>query len=536
MAMINMSLIGKLSSIFHDKVPFLILINFILLIVMIYLNKEYIRKLLLKIDRKTWFFLVLIFMMALLIRIFIPPHQHIMYIDEAWYMEAAKNMLQTGSQNYYIRSIGWPFILTIAFGIFGISNWVALYASTVLGALTIFNVFLLTFIITKHKSASLISALLFSFFPAHIRWSASAESIVPSLFFITLTLFFCFLYYTNKTKSLLWLSLISMAFAIQFRPENVVYPVLFLFGCILFDKKFFKKIDIKFVLPFLVLLLLSFANFTQDLDFYLSTDWTEDDSNGELVGDNFGFQNLVLNSSEYGKYLFNNELQPVIFTFLFIIGLLYMFHKQKRESLFLLGWFCLLWFVYFFSYQTAGGGTHYMAKTKFFVSFYPITVSWGVYGILLIKDFLSTKIKSPKVKKLILSLVIVLFAISFIPYSIKASTWFADPAHKLETKIPELVEKDIPHDCVIIANYPTILKSTTDFQVIDVKLFLDNRQNQEKIFSNTDCVLFFEDLTCELWEFEGKQCKKIKDNFLINEFISYEEKDVKYTFYKIFQN
>lgn len=463
---INMLTLHQLNALFRDKIPLFILINFILLIVLIYFNWGHIKKFLLKIDRKSWVILALIFLTALTLRILIPPHHHIMYIDEAWYMEAGKDMLLTGSQGDYPKSIGWPFILRIVFGLFGISNWVAIYASIFLGALTIFNMFFLTFIITKRRGISLISALLFSLFPTHIRWSATAENNVVSLFFITLTIFFCFLYYRNKKTSLLWLSIISLAFTVQFRPENYIFIVLFLLGCILYQS--FKKLNLKFITPWLILAILVLPNLIVVLDFKLSTNWMESDTLGQQTGSNWSFHNLIYNSSHYGSYIFNSKFQPIIFSFLFVIGLIYMLYKQRKEAIFLISWFCLIGFVYFFSwFQTLGGGTNILSKIRFFMSFYPITVIFAVYGILLIKDSLS-KFKNYRINNKILPLTVIALVIFFIPYSIKASSYFNSIVHKLETKIPELAEKDIGDECIIIANWPTILKSTTNLNVYGV--------------------------------------------------------------------
>lgn len=528
-----MSIIRQLIIVFYDKIPFLILINFVLFLILIVWNWSYIKNFLLKIDKKTWAILMLIFLIALFVRIIVPPHQHIMYIDEPWYMEAGKNMLQTGYQGDYPKSIGWPFILRIAFT-FGISNWVAIYTSTILGALTIFNIFFLTFIITKHKPISLISSLLSSLFAAHIRWSTSAEANVGSLFFITMSIFLCFLYYRNKKNSLLWLALVSLAFTAQFRPENYTLPLLFLAGCIFYNKKFFRQINFKFILPWVVLIVFSFVNLIQVMNFQSSINWIESDTEGQQTGSNWGFNNLIHNSSHYGIYIFNSEFQPVIFSLFILSGLVYMFSKQKKEGMFLITWFCLLWFVYFFSwFQTLGGGTHILAKTRFFINFYPITVIFAGYGILLIKDLSSVVTTNSLIKKSILPLITIILVILFIPYSIKASTWFDDPAHKLETKIPELAEKDIPHDCIIIMNWPTILKATTNLNVIDINKFLENPQDQEKIFNKAECVLFFEELTCSTWNFEGERCKRIKDSFSMEPFITYKEENKRYTFYKI---
>jgi len=528
-------MLSHLNALFHDKIPLFILINFILLIILVYFNREHIKKFLLKIDRKSWIILALIFFAALTLRIMIPPHHHIMYIDEAWYMEAGKDMLLTGNQGGYAKSIGWPFILRIVFGLFGISNWVAIYTSVFLGALTIFNMFFLAFIITKRRDISLVSALLFSLFPTHIRWSATAENMVASLFFIPLTIFFCFLYYRNKKTSLLWLSAVSLAFTAQFRPENYIFIVLFLLGCALYGHQFFKKLNLKFIAPWLILVILALPNLIVVLDFKLSTNWIESDTAGEQTGSNWSFHNLVYNSSNYGIYIFNSKFQPIIFSFLLMTGLIYMLYKQRKEALFLITWFCLMWFVYFFSWFQTLGGMDILSKTKYLMSFYPITVIFAVYGILLIKNLLPLKIKIFKIKRLILPIITVILVILFIPYSIQASTYFRSDAHKLETKIPELAEKDIGDKCIIIANLPTILKSTTHLNVEDIGYFLTYKSFQEDILNKSDCVLFFEDIYCLDFDFGGfkEKCQNIKKDYILEPYISYSESDKTYTFYNV---
>ena len=529
-----MAIIQQLSAIFHDKILFFILINFIMLIVLVYFNRKYLKNFFLKIDKKTWVLLFLVFIFALSLRIFLPSHHHRMWTDEAVYMETGKNILQTFSQGSYSRSIGWPFLLSIIFGIFGVSNWAALYTSTILGTLTIFNIFFLTFIITKQKYLSLISALIFSLFVAHIVWSASAETNVPSLFFATLTLFFSFLYYRLKKISLLWLALVSLAFTAQIRPENYIFPVLFLFGCILFDKQFFRKINFKFILPWLILLLLSSPNLVVNLHTHTSTNFIENDTQGMMVGNNFGISNLINNSLTFGKYVFNTEFQPVLVTFLFLAGLIYMFYKAKKEAVFLITWFCFLWFVYFFSwFQTLGGGTDLFSKTRFFMMFYPITVIFMGYGILLIKNKVPEKIKKFQLKKKIFLATALMIVIFSIPYLIKNDLMFYSSAHRLETRIPELAEKDIPNNCIIIANHPEILKSTTNLNAINIDDFLINPDN---IFNNTSCLLFFEDYYCLDFDSHNskEKCKTIKNRYKMQIYKIYNEGTIKqFRFYKI---
>jgi len=527
-----MFILTYLNRISHDTIPLFILISFISFIILIYFNYKHIKKVLNKIDKKTIYILILLFLMSLMIRLFIPSHHHVMYIDEPWYMEAGKNMLLTGNQGVYPKSIGWSFILSIVFAIFGINNWVAINTSIVLGALSTLTIFFMAFIITRKKTISLIASLIFSLFPAHIRWSATAETNVASLFFISLTIFFCFLYYRNKKISSLWLSLVALAFTSQFRPENYIFPVLFLFGCFFFDKKLYKKINLRFILPWLILIILFFPDLIQVLAHHTSGNFIESDSLGQKTGSNWSIENLINNTKNYAKHIFDGKYQPFLLLPFIIIGLIYSIIKHRREALFLITWFILIYLVYFYSWPTrfeVGG------EERFYMGFYLITSIFASYGIFLITKYSASKIKNFRIRKGILFGLILIILLSFIPYVISSSNMRFVKDSDLETEIPEKAERDIPDSCIIIANLPEILKSTTNLNVIELKEYLNNPQKQEKILSEYNCVLFFEDLTCfNLRDTRHlEKCEQIKNGFLLNPFISYKKHDKIYTFYKV---
>jgi len=514
-----MGVVHQLNLLLHDTIAGSILLTFILLIILVAMNWKYISEFLRTISRRTWLILVLIFLIALALRIFIPPYQHIIYIDEAWYMEAGKDMLQTGIQGYYPKSIGWPFILRIAFGFFGVSNWVALYTSVLLGSLTVFTIFFMAFIITKNRKLSLISSLIFSLFPVHIRWSSTAETNVATMFFICLTVFLFFLYYKKKENSLLWLAMIALAFTVQFRLENYLLIILFIIGKGIYDSGFYKQIEIKEVLPFILMILLSFGNLVQSVDLYQSSDWIESVTGGRETGENWSFANLVENSAEYGVNIFNGEYQPLLLLLFMLVGLFYMFRNYKKESLFLIAWFVLFWVVYFASWFRIAAGNN-----RFYMSFYPITLIFICYGIIVCSNML-------KRKHLALWCILIIVVILFIPHIIDAKTDNTDNARLLETHIPELAERDLPQDCLIVMNWPTVLKSTTDLNVIDVDSFLEN---YEAILDN-NCVLFFEDYTCfdeKVYGLEEK-CDEVKAKFLLVMFKSYSMRDKTYSFFEV---
>jgi len=514
--------------IYNHLLPLTALESCILLSVFLWVSRTHIGEVLSEVGKKTWAILALILASALILRLVIPPIQHIMYIDEPWYMEAAKNMLQSFSQGSYPKAIGWPFILAISFLLFGVSNWVAIYTAVVLGTLTILNVFLLTYIITKKKAVSLFSAVIFSLMPLHIRWSASAETNIPSLFFVTLTLFFCFLYYRKKIYSLLWLAISSMIFTALIRPDNWLLIPLFFLGCLIFKVKIPPK---RIIFILFVLIVLISPSILQLRDWYGSINWLEADSVGQLKGSNWSLSNLIYNSLHFGSNIFSKAYLPSFILILSIIGFIYMLFKRRREACFLIVWFASFWIFFFSSWvQTIGG------RDRFFMSFYPSIIIFAGYSLSLpLNLFFKMRLK-PQWKNLFVFLLVSVFVILFFPYTLKAKSMYAASCLKLETKIPELAEKDIPSNAVIVANWPTILKSTTDLNVIDVNYFLRDNNFRNATFANTELLLFFEDYCC--FDFIGcsqckENCKAITRKFKLDPYKAYREGSKKYTFYKI---
>ena len=200
--------------------------------------------------------------------------------------------------------------MSIVFGVFGISNWVALYASVVIGAFSVFPVFLMVYAVSKNEKIGLIAAMIFPFFPLHMRWSTSAETNVASVFFVALCLFFVFLFFRKLKESLMWLALMSIAFTAQFRPENYLLIPLFLFGWFLYDKRFLIKYHFKLLFPLALVVVLTTPNLVQVLDFYPSGNWVEIHTEGAETGANWSVSNLIYNSVHFGADLFNGKYQP----------------------------------------------------------------------------------------------------------------------------------------------------------------------------------------------------------------------------------
>ncbi|MFH1510051.1 MAG: hypothetical protein ABIF10_00040, partial [Candidatus Woesearchaeota archaeon] len=53
------------------------------------LCRKHVRAVFCRVKKVSWLALLLVFLLALVLRLFVFPHQHLMYIDEPWYLEMA---------------------------------------------------------------------------------------------------------------------------------------------------------------------------------------------------------------------------------------------------------------------------------------------------------------------------------------------------------------------------------------------------------------------------------------------------------------
>ena len=524
-------IIPQLANYFYSEVPRSILANFILLLIFIYLCRKPLGQFFKNISRNTWLWISLIFVFGLLVRLFISSHSFLTIFDEAEYMETATNLSSNFQQGVYVypRSIGWPFILAVVFKLFGPSYNAAFYTSSALGALTVFNIFLLALALSKKENVAIWSAFLFSVLPLHIKWSGSAETNVPSLFFITLGLFFCALYFRNPDPKqaqgwLSWLVLIGLSFASQFRPENYALFGVFLIGLLIFAPSPLRKFKLDLVWPLFLALIVTLPNLFVVLNFQISADWIFRDSSGVLSGSNWSLENLINNSLNYGKYFFTTY-HSFIFSILYFGGAVYLFLKKRKIFFFLMGWFLLFYFIYFSSWlQTLG------AKSRIFLTFYPILAISAAFFI----DFISQWFKFKKLK-IIWAINLIIIFLTITPYYIenlinKDREGLAIMG-KAELAILELAKNKVPSDCTVVANLPVIFV-TTGLKAVDFK-------HLEDYSYNSRCLLFFDDFTCYQrqsgWPEHHENCEKIKKYYYITPFLTHSERDFPYIlgFYRI---
>lgn len=116
------------------------------------------------------------------------PFHHIMYVDEPWYEEAARNLLRKGAMllceetatgpfcKPYPKAAGWPAILALAFRIGGVREHVAFVTSALLGALAAPAAGWTARIATGRWMPALLAATLLAVHPLDLIWSGTVET------------------------------------------------------------------------------------------------------------------------------------------------------------------------------------------------------------------------------------------------------------------------------------------------------------------------------------------------------------------------
>ncbi|MBS1266536.1 MAG: hypothetical protein MAG795_00503 [Candidatus Woesearchaeota archaeon] len=468
----------------------LIRINFWLILLFFGICFKDLKKVFKKVKKHIWLILLLIFIVSFYLRLFVVPIFHHMFTDEFVYMKAGKEMINGFAKNYP-KSMGWPYMISILFRFFGVSNWVALYGSAVFGALTCIGMFFLSYAITRKQGLSLISSAIFTLLPLHLQWSGSAETNVFSVFFIVISLAVMFIYFKIKKRKLLFLCLLLISFTSQIRVENYILFGIFAVGYLLKIKKFPKHL----FFGIFVAVLLCTPSLISQIEWYTAYNQIQSDSEGNLTGSNWSIYNLINNTANYGREVFENPCILILSIFA-IVGF-------SSEILGLI-YFILFWLVYFCSWmQTLGG------RKRVYLTFYPILVIFGLIGIY----------------RLFKRNLLYIFGLIMIAGLLFNLNTIDMDARILETQIIEIIEQDVSN-CTIVYSFPEVF-ATTDLNVISTNALLINEN------LSADCLVFYEGVACKDWwsDKHYMDCKAVKLKYNMTKYKNYTYKTKTYWLY-----
>ncbi len=222
-------------------------IHFALLLLFLALNFKTIVKEFSRINRKAWAILLVIFLVGFFLM-----------NAEYWYgehtdayapLETAKFLVLEGknvkacaagragycsSYQQVLQPVGFPYLISILYMIFGINTLPVLVFSGVLSSLTTILVFLICYLLFKKEEVGLYASLVYALIPLNIFFSGTGFTRIISLFFVGCTIL-VYLVTIKKNNLRLWmLFVLFLSFSIYIRQENYVLIPLFVLGLFLF--------------------------------------------------------------------------------------------------------------------------------------------------------------------------------------------------------------------------------------------------------------------------------------------------------------
>ncbi|NLO91660.1 MAG: glycosyltransferase family 39 protein [Elusimicrobia bacterium] len=422
--------------------------------------------------------------------------QHLIYVDEFWYMEAAKNLILHGRAAGFSKAIGWPGLIAPVFAVFGFDNFAAIALSLLFSALSIPLIFFLARRLLRDDWAAMLACVLWALLPQRVVWASSAETISASVFFILLGLVLSLRSAENQPdRPLLWLAMLCWGMASQVRPENFMFVLAFAAAMHMFSGVSFRSWRAGFLKACGAAALLNLADWLIFARFQSSTDWLARESSGVLGGGNFSLQNLWHNTFHWGPQLLGWAMHPAFLSLAAAAGLWLLWRRSRAEAIFALLCCALLYLFYFSSWLASYGSTlAAFPKTKLFLLFYPFICSLAAYAVSSARVWNA----EPSFKLWRIALALFLCA-SFVPYYRKYP--LNSQRHVHETLLLRGLKDLVPQNCVVVANSAIVVNSVNFFTVVEADVFIRDAEVRKAVLGG-GCAVFVEDITCS-FGFEG---------------------------------
>jgi len=402
--------------------------------------------------------LVLVVVFALVMASFVAPRTHRIYFDEDIYAHIGQNIAlthQAAASNYgefvhgeyqpdwlaYNKEPGgWPFLISLAFQIFGVDEAHAFTLNNILLAAGAGLVFMLALQITGSFPPAILAALIYSLIPHNLLWANTAAAEPAAAFFALACLLGLAVYLKTQQWRHLYLLAVLLPFAGQMRPESVLIVPLSLLAIVLIrpgslqSRPFWGAGLITYIL--LAPLLIHFYAVS-------GQSWGAEGAKFSLAF----FQN---NISANGWYYLNNVKFPVLFTLFALLGLFFSRYSARWKIILFL-WFAIFWGIFLFFYA---GSYRYGADVRFaVVSFAPLAILAGL-GVEWMKNRLQPIVSGTNAT-IILVLILLFSWIQFLPMIrlVGQEAWEARADHRLTREFV----KNIPGRAIVVSHIPSML-------------------------------------------------------------------------------
>jgi len=244
-------MISDFAKFMSNNLFYILLINFVLILVFFIINRKDIAAQFKKIAKRTWLVFIIILILGSYLRFSSPGCSDMGGLCFG-YVKTSTEMLETGHVSDLWHPKAYSLLMAAGFFFLGQNYSVVYYFNLVISSLTIFLVFLLAYVLFKRDDAALFSSLIYSLFPMSIIYAKLNASETTSVFFITLTVIIYLISISLNKRNLYFLFFLLVVFSLHVRTDASIFIPLFIAGFIL-NRKDIRLKELK--VPFIVFLI-----------------------------------------------------------------------------------------------------------------------------------------------------------------------------------------------------------------------------------------------------------------------------------------
>ena len=469
--------------------PLFLEIVFFMIIVACVLNSGVFKKVFAHLRKGTWYMLALIVVGGLIVTMFVVPRDHRIYYDEDIYQSIGQNIaylknadahagegygksfsnlwkrfvgraamcnegrndygeLRCDRLEYNKEPNGWPYILSVVFRLFGVHELAAFLTNNLVYALSIVTTFFIGCLLFNSSRVGLYSALIYALMPECMIWSNTTAVEPSAALFPGVALVCSLIAIRAREVKTLFLLAVMAAFAIQFRPESIMFLSVIGVVILLWGREELQKGEFYLLVALFFLLIIP----------HLGHLFAVKEMGWGSSGPKFSFDFFKGNIKANGLFYLKNVRFPVLFTMLFTLGLLLGRNREEgggytfflKEKLVIFLWFLLFWGIFIFFYA---GSYNYGADVRFsLLSAIPIALIAG-NGTESLHNLLNRRFKITE-GAVILPLLIVFSFLPFIPFvrALTQEAWGARADHRFARQMAEAV----PDDGIVLTHNPNM--------------------------------------------------------------------------------
>jgi 4-amino-4-deoxy-L-arabinose transferase-like glycosyltransferase len=408
---------------------------------------------------RSFFPVLAVGLLALVLVRTIPPQTHRIYYDEDIYENVAQNMVWMGraqmcnegtieagvfrcdANEYNKEPNGFPFLISLAFRLAGVGEGAAHAVNHLVFAVGAMAVYWLAWLLFGSSAAGYLAALVYALIPQNLLWAATvaAEPSASAMAALGVSAWILFCRCLSWSTALFAAS--AIAFACQFRPESGLILVVTALITFLIARLHLRRRELW------AAALLTFALLTPQL---VHTWAVRNENWGSGEESKFSLRAARANAKTNLAYLVEGRDFPSLYTLFAALGLFYP--GRRRESLVLLVWFSLLFGIFLPFYA---GSYRYGADVRFaFVSSAPLSALAGG-GLAWIASWLRRRLAAPRV---LAAAPYVLVICAFSPYlpftrAIGPESWGSRADHASAVR----ASAELPEESIVLTHNPGML-------------------------------------------------------------------------------